>query len=54
MTHRFPLLILSLAACGAVHDSARGESRWHNDLPTAQRIAERDHKPLFVVFRCER
>lgn len=27
---------------------------WHNDLTTAQTLAARTGRPLFVVFRCER
>jgi hypothetical protein len=26
---------------------------WHKDWPTAQRIAKRDHKPIFAVLVCQ-
>ena len=31
----------------------RGDLTWHTDLTTARALAAEQHKPLFVVFRCE-
>ena len=28
--------------------------RWHDDLATARRIAHDQHRPLLLLFRCER
>ena len=27
---------------------------WHSDLDAARTLAAKEHKPLLVVFRCER
>ncbi|MEO1997662.1 MAG: hypothetical protein ABGZ17_20565 [Planctomycetaceae bacterium] len=54
MKHRQLLAILSLTLCGVLNRSSHAQTGWHSDLSAAQRIAQRDHKPLFVVFRCER
>ncbi|MCK5942616.1 MAG: hypothetical protein KAI24_11635 [Planctomycetes bacterium] len=49
-----PLLaLLSLAATG-IAQQPEGAFRWHDDLNAARALAHQQHKPLFVVFRCER
>jgi hypothetical protein len=54
MKHRYLLAILSLTVWGVLNRSSHAETGWHSNLSAAQRIAQRENKPLFVVFRCER
>jgi len=48
------LLIVGLACSAAVFPSQPAEEKpvWHEDWPTAQRIAKRDGKPIFAVLVC--
>lgn len=46
------LIALLLVSPLPIHaDEAKPE--WGTDLEAAQRLAKKENKPIFVVFRCE-
>jgi hypothetical protein len=50
-----PLVLPLLLAPLALLISAQGEPKptWHQDWPTAQRLAKQTNKPVFAVFVCQ-
>lgn len=46
--------ILLAACCLAPAPLAQQRAEWHTDFAAARALASEQHKPLFVVIRCER